>query len=114
MGKHVIFVFSQPLTKYGRDAINHAKGFMRVEDFHENELVVNITRHERVPTHVPLSSDDKQALLRRYTMSNTSLLPRIMYNDPVARYFGLKKDDVVMIIRQSDTCGSYKTYRVVV
>merc|ERR1712228_969403 len=49
-----ILVVKQPLTPLARTAIQEASAKMRVEVFHENELIVNITHHELVPTHIPL------------------------------------------------------------
>lgn len=82
-----------------------------VEIFLEENLLVNITKHELVPKHVLLSKLEKKALLQRYRLKE-SQLPRIQKDDPVARYFGLKKGNVVKIIRRSETSGRYASYRL--
>lgn len=66
-----------------------------------------------MPQHVPLDQDEKNYLLERYQLK-PSQLPRIQFSDPVARYFGLRKDDVVKVIRPSETAGRYVTYRLCV
>ena len=81
-----------------------------IETFLEVDLLVNITHHELVPKHIVLSEAEKNALLARYRLRQEQL-PRIQVADPVARYLGLRRYQVVKIIRRSETAGRYATYR---
>lgn len=83
---------------------------MRAEHFKEEDLLVNITKHELVPTHILLSAQEKKVLLDRYRLVEQQL-PRMMSNDAVAKFLGLRKGQVVKIIRKSETAGRYASYR---
>jgi DNA-directed RNA polymerase I, II, and III subunit RPABC1 len=109
-----ILVSRVPITPAARKvlAAGEAAG-ASFEHFLEEDLLVNITHHELVPRHVLLSREEKAALLKRYRLKETQL-PRILSKDPVARYYGLKRGQVVKIIRPSETAGRYASYRLCV
>ncbi|KAK5983900.1 DNA-directed RNA polymerases I, partial [Trichostrongylus colubriformis] len=108
-----IIVVQTGMTPSAKQAIADMAPKYILEHFLESELMVNITEHELVPEHVVMTSDEKAELLARYKLKDTQL-PRIQLSDPVARYFGLKRGQVVKIVRPSETAGRYITYRLVV
>ena len=106
-----VMVTHVPLSASARKVLASLESYTRAECFLEEDLLVNITHHELVPKHVLLSKEEKIALLKRYRLKETQL-PRILQKDPVARYLGLKKGQVVKIIRKSETAGRYASYRL--
>lgn len=108
-----ILVVYKDLTPGGRKGLEMVQSHFRLEWFLENELQVNITEHILVPKHEILTPEEKKALLKRYKLKQAQL-PRILWKDPVARYYGLQNGQVVKITRPSETAGRYVSYRLCV
>jgi DNA-directed RNA polymerases I, II, and III subunit RPABC1 len=108
---NAIMVLRVDITPFAKQAVQEMSDSFRIEHFKESELLVDITQHQLVPEHQVLTHNEKSELLKRYRLKETQL-PRIQPNDPVARYYGMKRGMVVKIIRPSETAGRYVTYRV--
>jgi len=103
------------MTPFGKRAIDtlYERDRVILEFFMESELMVNITEHMLVPKHTVMTEMEKRELLKRYHLKENQL-PRIQLTDPISRFYGLEKNQVVKIIRPSETAGRYVTYRIVV
>ncbi|CAG7855120.1 DNA-directed RNA polymerases I, II, and III subunit RPABC1 Short=RNA polymerases I, II, and III subunit ABC1; AltName: Full=RPC24B [Serendipita indica DSM 11827] len=105
-----IIIYPNVLTPAARKVLTGMPQY-QLEEFAETELLVNITQHTLVPQHEILSPEQKRLLLERYRLKETQL-PRIQLGDPVARYYGLRRGQVVKITRPSETAGRYASYRI--
>ncbi len=70
---------------------------------------IDITRHELVPKHVIMSKEEVDALLNKYEIKLVKL-PRISIDDPVIQMLGGKVNDVVRIVRKSETSVDTSDY----
>ncbi|KAA8517229.1 hypothetical protein F0562_017519 [Nyssa sinensis] len=84
----------------------------KVEIFQITELLVNITKHVLKPKHRVLTNEEKQKLLKKYSLEEKQL-PRMLLKDAIARYYGLEKGQVVKVTYNGEITGSHVTYRCV-
>ena len=75
-------------------------------------FLILVSPQQLVPDHIVLTAQEKSQVLEKY-MAKDQQLPRLMTIDPVARYYGLKRGQVVKIVRESKTAGRYVAYRLV-
>lgn len=108
-----IIVVQHGMTPTAKQSLGDMAPKYILEQYLEAELLINITEHMLVPEHIVMTPEEKKELLERYKLKE-SQLPRIQQSDPVSRYFGLKRGQVVKIVRPSETAGRYVTYRLVV
>jgi len=106
-----IIIYAEKMTPSAKKVITAMSQHYTLEEFEEASLLVNITRHTLVPRHEVLSPQEKKALLEKYRLKETQL-PRIQLLDPVARYYGLRRGQVVKVTRPSETSGRYASYRI--
>lgn len=111
--RRAIVIVRQGLTPSARQAMKEVGPTFIMEEFLESEMLINITEHELVPQHILLTTEEKEELFSRYKLKENQLM-KMLASDPVARYYGYKRGQVIKIIRKSDTAGRYVTHRLVV
>ncbi|CAM6125902.1 unnamed protein product [Calypogeia fissa] len=113
--KLAILVLQRKLTLYGRQSISEMSGKYRIEVFQEAELLVNIKDSVLVPEHHVLTDDEKKTIMASFNASSAQM-PRLLEDDPVARYFGLKKGQMVKIVRRGQNAADSDSvsYRLLV
>ena len=82
-----------------------------VQIFWIDTLLTNITKHVLVPSMRILNEEEKTVIFNKANISTYTQLPLILKTDPVAKFYGLIRGDLVEIIRPSPTGGVYKNYR---
>lgn len=107
---HCILVYPKNVTSSAKKYMEKSSKF-KIEAFSEEGLLVNITKHKLMPLHQVLTEEEKKRFLNESRLLE-SQLARIQLQDPVAKYYGMKRGDIVRIIRRSDTAGKYATFRI--
>ena len=78
--------------------------------FMEDELLFDITKHILVPKHTKYT-EDYDILKKNLMIKHLDKLPFIGFNDPVARFIGLKENDIVKIER-NELSQNNVSYRI--
>lgn len=99
-------------TKSSQHILNN---YPKTEIFTENQLMINLIDNIFVPRYENLDhdSDDFKNLCNLYNCKKRNI-PKIYKTDPMAKYYNLKKGDIVRIIRSSENSGSSPFYRLVI
>jgi DNA-directed RNA polymerase I, II, and III subunit RPABC1 len=110
--KRGILVVENAVSPFGKQALATFRPTHVVEYFSYAELKFDITTHSMVPRHRVLSKEERKQLFESLQITPVNL-PRMQPTDPVARYFGMDRMDVVEITRKSKETDTYVTYRIV-
>lgn len=112
-----ILVLKYPLSMYAKKTIeefNTMFSLKYVEYFDYTEFLMNITKHTLVPDHIILNKSEIKELIQNYSLKRETQLPKLLHMDPMSKYLGLRKGQVVKVVRNSETTTKYLTYRIVV
>ena len=86
--------------------------YKNVEIFLKKNMIFNITHHVLVPKHIILKKEEEIELLEKYNTTRGKL-PKLSKSDPIAKYYGMKSDQICKILRKSPEVGEYVYYRLV-
>jgi len=114
--KRAIIVTQEGITPFAKGEIlsmTQEPEPIIIEIFTMAELIVDITEHDLVPEHILLTDLEKTELLKKWSIKEQQL-PKITMSDPISRYYGFERSQVIKIPRPSETAGTYYNYRVVI
>ncbi len=78
------------------------------------QLQFNPTKHEQVPKHERLSSEEGMELLKKYDLASKQQLPILLRDDVIARYYNYKAGDIIKITNTASSHNkNYVFYRCV-
>lgn len=80
--------------------------------FKESSLLQDIISHRDQPRFELLSPSEMEKFKTEYNATEYTT-KKMLRSDPVAKYFALKKGDIIRIIRPSPTAGEAIDYRIV-
>lgn len=109
---HCIVIYPDTITFSAKKYI-HSKKNITIEFFNEDELLINKTKHQLSPKYEPCQLEELKLYVNISSGDDLKkLLPKILFNDHIAKYYGLKRGDILKITRSSETSGEYITFRV--
>ena len=103
-------VSSDSLTETINNFQKKQKKFIQI--FNIESLMFNITQHILVPHHEIMNQTETTNIMSKYNIQNLLQLPLILQSDPVAKFIGAKRGDIVKITKPSETAGEYVNYRL--
>jgi DNA-directed RNA polymerase subunit H (RpoH/RPB5) len=75
-------------------------------------LQYNIMKHQLVPPHIVLTSDEATEFKRRYNITDDLQIPDISRFSPVSQLIGIRPGEICKILRPSKTAIRTEFYRI--
>lgn len=94
-------------------ALKQLQEYKNTEVFYDYELKINLIDNCLVPKHILLSDKEASDVIESYNLKPNNL-KRLLITDPVAKYYNMKRGNIVRIERPSINSGYSIDYRIVV
>ena len=83
-----------------------------VQIFEIRKMCFNIMKHHLVPKHEVITEEEYiNEVSKVHNITSRTQLPGIKRDDPVAKYIGLRPEQVCRVIRPSESVGICTVYR---
>jgi DNA-directed RNA polymerases I, II, and III subunit RPABC1 len=102
--KHAIVIYKDSITPATRSTLFQTID-LNIELFSAEDMYTNPTKHRYVSKHEVLSDEEAQVFKKKYGVK----IPVILLSDPIARFYGYKRGDIVRVIRRN----GFISYRIV-
>lgn len=101
--KHAIVIYHNKITSQAAATMKQLRvQNMVIEIFHESSLQYNVTKSLKVPKHIICSKQKKEDILNAYNVTKEQI-PQIKADDPVVKYYGAVRGQLIKIIRPSES-----------
>jgi DNA-directed RNA polymerase I, II, and III subunit RPABC1 len=104
---HSIIVYKDNATPVAKKIIDESQDLI-IELFHVDDLQYNLTKHYLVPLH-ELYAKKGSVKNIDFKKKYGDKIPILLKTDPVSRFFGYQKGDIIKITRKNE----YVTFRIV-
>jgi DNA-directed RNA polymerase subunit H (RpoH/RPB5) len=105
-------IIGEEVTERGRHLIMQQTNSRSIEVFMEHEFLMNLLEHVCSPKYEILSQIDADKMREDYNATKRQM-PKMYDNDTAARYFYLKKNQTVRIIRNTENTAESIAYRYI-
>lgn len=113
--EHVIFIYKDKFTTVNEKNLKKTLQFKKFEMFCLKNILFNITKHELVPKHELVGSNEATEVYNRYSIKENQKILKlpllITKTDPVAKYYDFKPTNLIKITRPSSSVGESVSYR---
>lgn len=87
--------------------------YKNVEFFEQQKMTFNIMKHVFQPKFIILTPEEEAEVLDKYQATKNKF-PKQYSTDPVAKYYDMKKGDVVKVIRNDPEVGLAIAYKLII